>query len=375
MKRVLVYVCLFAIAAIPTAAQPYSRRILAKSGDTIDGRILTNVGQPTLNGKAQVAFIAFSAGLAGVFTPDRLVAQTGDRIGRATLTGIAGPPALSDRGRILFNAATDRGTGIYSASDVIAETGDRIDGKVLTNVGPIQMAETGDLVFLSEFNGGRGIFHRSVLLAQTGAVVDGKSLTDVGYAPSINDLGQVAILGIYADGSGIFSRRSGFLVKTGDTIAGKTLTRVTFASLRNAGGLAFIGYFDGGSGIFTRLSLVAQNGTFAGKRVGGFGAVKLSDTGVVAFTSVPDYTSADCRLCNGVFTQNGVVAFTGDLIDGKLVSSIAHDIAINDAGEIVFAAAFTDGATGIVLAVPNAATRLVSVTHGSGLVNALSPAP
>ena len=56
-----------------------------------------------------------------------------------------------------------------------------------------------------------------------------------------------------------------------------------------------------------------------------------------------------------MFTRNGVVAYSGDVIDGKTISSVAQDIAINDSGQIVFAAAFTDGTTGVILATPSAA--------------------
>jgi hypothetical protein len=358
-------VCLCLLAAVPAAAQSsnlsYSRKIVAKSGDTISGKSLIGVGQPTLNTRGHVAFIAYTADLVGVFTPERLVAKTGDQIAGATVTAIAGPPAINDKERILFNAATSRGSGVYSPSDAVAETGDRIDGKVLTNVGPVQMTETGDFVFYSEFNGGHGLFNKNNLLAQGGAVVDGKTLTDVGYAPSINDFGVVAAVGTYTGGAGIFVRRSGFLAKTGDTIDGKTLTNVTLGSIDNAGSLAFIGYFNGGSGVFTRNALVAQNGSFAGKHVGGFDNVKRNDSGLVAFTSTADFSFADCRLCNGVFTQNGVVAYSGDVIDGKTIMFIAHDIAVNDVGQIVFSASFTDGTTGVVLATPGPALRLLSL--------------
>ena len=356
MRKVVLFVCLCSVGAVSMMGQvasgSYTRKIVAMSGNTISGKTLINVGQPTLSNKGQVAFIAFSPGLVGVFTPERLVAQTGDVIAGATLTGIAGPPAIGDKGRIIFNAATNRGTGIYSSTAAIVETGDRIDGKLLTNIGPAQMSGTGDLAFLSEFGGRRGIFSKNALIAQQGDSVDGKTLVDVGFAPAVNDRGTIVVLGFYSDGNGIFARRRGFLVKTGDTVGGKTLTRVGFASINNDGDVAFIGFFQSGSGVFTRSSLLAQSGTIAGKRVGSFGTVKLNDYGVVAFTSLPDYTSAECRLCNGVFVSNSVIAYTGDVIDGKTVSSIAHDIAINDASQVVFAAAFTDGTTGIILATP-----------------------
>jgi hypothetical protein len=363
MKTRTLFVCLCALAVgaqpIPgqSASTSYTRKVVAQSGDTIGGKTLTNVGQPVLNRHGEIAFIAFAPGMVGVFTPERLVAQTGDKIDGATLTGIAGPPALSDRGRIVFSAATNRGTGIFTPSNAIVETGDRIDGKVLTNPGPARLSDSGVLAFLSEFSGGRGIFNRSDVIAQTGESVDGKVLTQVGFAPAVNNRGTVAVLGLYDESSGIFTARSGFLVKTGDVIGGKILTRVTLASINNQNDLAFIGFFNGGSGIFKRSGMLAQSGsTIAGKRVGGFGMVAMNDRAVVAFTSLPDYTSPDCRLCNGVFTPSSVVAYTGDVIGGKTLSAVGHDLAINDADEIVFAAVFTDGSTAIVLAQPKEMT-------------------
>jgi hypothetical protein len=363
MKTTSLFVCLCAsaVGAQPILGQSgstaYIRKVVAKTGDTIGGKTLTNVGQPVLNRRGEIAFIAFAPGMVGVFTPERLVAQTGDSIDGATLTGIAGPPAMSDKGLIVFSAATNRGTGIFSPSGAIVETGARIDGKLLTNPGPARLSDKGVLAFLSEFNGGRGIFSRSELIAQIGSSVDGKILTQVGFAPAVNDRGTVAVLGLYGESSGIFTAEAGFLVKTGDVIDGKTLTRVTLASINNQNALVFIGFFNGGSGIFKRSRLLAQSGsTIAGKRLGGFGTVAVNDGGMVAFTSLPDYTSPDCRLCNGVFTPSSVVAYTGDVIGGKTLSAVGHDIAINDAGEIVFAAVFTDGSTAIVLAQPKEMT-------------------
>ena len=96
------------------------------------------------------------------------------------------------------------------------------------------------------------------------------------------------------------------LVQTGDTIGGKTLTGISSPVLNDSGAVAFHGTFSDGAGIFTPTELLARS---------------------------------------GYFDDNG--KFVGEIIDGKFLLGIGvvrPDVAMNNAGAVVFGANFFDPA-------------------------------
>jgi hypothetical protein len=118
----------------------------------------------------------------------------------------------------------------------------------------------------------------------------------------------VAILLCSAFGQASAQCEFTILAKTGDTIGGKTLTDIVYTKpgLTNLGTVVFNASYSGGSGIFT---------------------------------------------------QNGLVVKTGNVIDGLTLTgfdaNLANNVAsINDNGEIAFFASFSDGTKAIVMATP-----------------------
>ena len=108
-------------------------------------------------------------------------------------------------------------------------------------------------VLLSMTAQARAIPYDLTLLVKTGDTIDGKTIEVLGPVPSLNDNGNVAFFGSFSGGSGIFTQNS-LLAATEDTIDGKTiasLARTGFAALNNNGDVAFWGSFIGGAGIFT----------------------------------------------------------------------------------------------------------------------------
>jgi hypothetical protein len=132
------------------------------------------------------------------------------------------------------------------------------------------------------------------------------------------------------------------IVKNGDTIGGAVITLIggTGVSLNNARHVAFLAQIPTGLGIFTQDTVLAQSGdVIGGKTLGAIlTAPSLNNVGDVAFIS--NITEGG----EGVFTQNKLLARTGDTIGGKTLTSILNITPqLNDHGEVVFVAEFAGG--------------------------------
>jgi hypothetical protein len=140
------------------------------------------------------------------------------------------------------------------------------------------------------------------------------------------------------------------LVKTGDSIDGKTLTDLLFGpTLNSTDTIAFIGTFAGGTGIFTQKALLVRSGdTIGGQMLTSFGLPVIDDSGTVAFFGT--YPGGE-----GIFTQSSVITKTGDVLSGRKLIGLGQP-AMNRSGEVAFAAQFSDGSSAIVLARPTIVT-------------------
>jgi hypothetical protein len=354
-------------------AAEYTLTILAKTGDTIDGKTLTFVENPDINSGGTVAFIGgFSDGL-GIFTQSSLLVKTGDTIGGQTLTDLGENPDINNGGTVAFIGAStfpSFSKFIFTQSSLLAKPGDTIGGQTLTGFGSTVNASPdinngGTVAFWAFFSGGEGIFttrqsdnpgSQSSLLVKTGDTIGGQTLTVFDHAARINDRGTVAFLGLFPGGEdGIFTQSS-LLAKTGDTIGGQTLTGLGRPAINNRGTVAFAGGFSGGSGIFTtrqsddpgsQSSLLVKTGDTIGSKTLSFivSPPDINNRGTVAFFG--GFSGG-----SGIFTQSSLVAKTGDVIGGQTLTGFggcecAH---INDAGDIVFGGTFSDGSQAIILA-------------------------
>jgi hypothetical protein len=128
-----------------------------------------------------------------------------------------------------------------------------------------------------------------------------------------------------------------FLVREGDTIAGKTIQRLDLFNLaiNNAGLVVFAAAFPGGSGLFTPTSiLVATGGTIAGHILQDVAqshpGFAVNDDGALVF---------EANLDTSVFTLSQLLAQSGDTFRGKTLR-IVYGPYINNAGAVVFGGQF-----------------------------------
>jgi hypothetical protein len=144
-------------AAVPSMAEPYRLEIAAQVGDVIDGYTITELtheaggnieggGPYSISDQGEIAFIARISGLAydgyAVMTNRRVVAKIGDVIDGRVLTTVLDEdavPMINNRGQVSYRAEfDDRGPsrGIYTLvfdNRIIAERGMHVGGHILGN--------------------------------------------------------------------------------------------------------------------------------------------------------------------------------------------------------------------------------------------------
>jgi succinate-acetate transporter protein len=353
----------------------YTLSILAKTGDTIGGVTLGNIGGFAINDRGTVVFTASFNGGNGIFTASDLLAKTGDTIGGITLGNIGGF-AINDRGTVVFTASFDGGTGIFTPSDVLAKTGDSIGGITLSNVGDFavnnkEVVFTGlsgpayapfpISIFARKINTGTKAEDSSRLVANVGGTIDGKTLTGLG-SFTINQRGDIVFVGSFNEGSGIFRHGiftpSRLLIQSGDTIDDITLgPSFSGLAINDSGTLAFNNFFGVtyrfGFGIFTLSNVVATlNTEIGGKGLEYIGYPAINNRGTIVFGAEVLIPGQMGELGSAVFTQSDVIAAPGDTVDGKMLTDV-FSYAINNRGIVVTQCYFTDGTQGIILATPD----------------------
>jgi hypothetical protein len=372
----------FVLALLPGFASgippfDYELKAVAKTGDIINGKMLTGFKLPSLgpnapaiNSAGRVAFYAtyLEGGGVGeaIFTPASVIIKTGDVVSGRRLDGIGFAPALNDDGMLAVRGFLDsKASAIFTSDKLLAGTGKTIGGQTLTEVGSPSINNNGTTAFAGAFSGGSGIFTQRALLAKSGQAIGGMKM-DIFGPPAINNRGTVAFQA-WSSGrrtTAILTPTT-VLVRTGNTIDGKTLTDLLFSpSLNSSDTVAFVGAFQGGMGIFTQKALLVQSGdTVGGLKLTGFGLPAIDDSGTVAFLAA--YGGGI-----GIFTQSALLAKTGDTVLGKSLTRLGPP-AINRGGEVAFAAWFSDGSSAIVLARP----RLFQSSRGISGCDLNSSAP
>jgi len=364
--------CLLALVlSVPALAAPigYNLTVVAKTGDRIDGKTLTGfrlpsfgANAPAINARGGVAFYATYAEGAfvgeGIFTPASLVLNTGEPVGNQTLDGISFVPAVNDDGTIVVRGLlSSQALAILSSKAPLAENGITIGGETLTSFGLPAINNKGTVAFEGSFSGGTGIFTQKALLAKSGESIAGQPIASFG-PPAINDRETVAFQAWFSGriATAILTPTA-VLVKTGDTIGGKTLTDLYFGgALNSSDAVAFVGTFSGGTGVFTQQALLVQAGdAIGGVTLTSFGSPVINDSGIVAFLG--SYAGG-----SGIFTQNSAIAKTGDTICGRTAIGLGQP-AINRRGDVAFTASFSDGSSAIILARPIAAYDAIRATR------------
>lgn len=350
-------------------AANYKFSILAKTGDTISGEILTDFGYaaPQINDAGKVVFAgSFGSGASGIFTPSQLLVKTGDPVDGITLSSISGF-TINNRGTLVFSGSFSGGSGIFTPSRALARTGDNIDGIGLNSPQSFAINDGDELVFtnasqVSPYTVTDGIFVKKIhgnrnehLMAKVGDVVAGETIQTLDGDVAINNSGTVVFGGHVTDTAGktqdALLTASSILVKGGGTIGGIPLYGF-YSPVINDFGTVVFGDLNGGSqftgtSILSLSDVIASSFTpVAGYTLAFIGSPAMNNPGTVVFSATLGRPGV---APSGLLTQSGLIVETGTKIDGKTLASIGP-YALNNRGTVVFRASFSDGTQGIVKA-------------------------
>lgn len=298
--------------------------IIVKQGDTVDGEILTSVDSPALNASGTVAFVGGFATGSGIFSQSKLLVKTGDTVDGQSIFNFYSGIGLNKNGDVAFEAATGTFAPTSAAvfvlsqtapATLVSSTGQNLNGKTLNGLGSPVLSDSGEIAFRGDFLNSAnpndtGVIAANVttgapaaVLIETGDTVSNETLNVFGYPSALENSKFAVVPASFAGGTGIFKidlssaggqgEDSRLLVKTGDTIGGKTLTSLGLATANSAGDIAFYGSFEGGQGIFTRSNLLIKTGDAIG------------------------LDTVDAMLSNSVaYNAHGTIVFAVQLSDG-----------------------------------------------------------
>jgi hypothetical protein len=228
------------------------KKVVAE-GDTVGGLPIQSLSQFDLNDSGAIVFTASwnADGNSGVFTPQSVLAKTGDTIGGITLLGVdtlqpntldnSGMIDLSNDGIVAF-----RGTygipsapsyAIFTQNSVVAKGGETIGGLTLNGTRNYEfydggISKTGGLICFRDWNYAAVIVGQQVV-AQQGDIVDGYTLDgpfDVVHQAetdglAVNAQGEAVFFtrssdATGADAFGVFTATHAVLVGNNITIGG-----------------------------------------------------------------------------------------------------------------------------------------------------------
>jgi hypothetical protein len=164
--------------------------LLAKSGEKIDNLTLTVISSVAVNANGVVAFGASytdahgNAG-TGVFANGHVLAKTGQTINGNVITSISTFVGLSVQ-NVYFVAGTKTGaTAIFTTHHAVVKTGESIGGNQLTSIDYPAVNEFGNLIFAADTTSGAGLFNPPrVVFTQTYPLDN--------FPAAINDFGVIA---------------------------------------------------------------------------------------------------------------------------------------------------------------------------------------
>lgn len=141
--------------------------ILVKIPKQIDGADVTDFVLAVASRDSKLAFEGLigpaTANDYGLFTKDHLVAKSGQTIGGKVISTAGAPffglPAVNKRGLVVFTALTGAGTfpndlAIFTPDAVVVAVGDTINGKTITALGEPALNDLGVIAFLATFSDG-----------------------------------------------------------------------------------------------------------------------------------------------------------------------------------------------------------------------------
>ncbi len=352
-------ICIFTLAAVAlphsVAAQNYTFTNIADTAGSFSA-FAGVFGGPRLNNSGAVSFIAqLDAGGSGVYR--------GDGVAIATIADSSGPyfsfftADINDAGQVAFLAQSDAiGPGIFrgdgvTVNTIILQRDLPFDSSKLLDEGePVVINNAGVVAF---FAIGGGLPNNGIYVGSGGNITPVSNFTHRAFAPTINNLGQVAYT--Y---SPLSSTEQGIRVGNGGTTSFvidnsgpynvffrpdlNDSNVVAVAATNDSGGVSVL-RIDGGAvdvvaGPFTTASDVGIN------NAGDVAFMAQTSTNVYSILTGPD------SVANKVIRD-------GDALFGSTATLLQGLTTIdgpNDAGQIVFRYSLADGRQGVALATPNA---------------------
>ena len=213
-----------------------NERLVFQVGDVIDGRTISLVGRsPRINDAGEIVVEAWYEGHAGaaIFTPDRLIAEFGQRIGDETLGDMFRPHINNDGDIILTAGLIERDVfGVVSPTEVLLAPGDTLHGYPVVDIRNAAFSNSGEVRYHFITSESSIIATADRVLWQPGDGPAGHSFEHLAGANVVlNAKGVLAYLAATVDNEGYVKQR--FLVvgdtliaSEGDMIGGKRVVRL-----------------------------------------------------------------------------------------------------------------------------------------------------
>jgi hypothetical protein len=216
---------------------------IAGTGDVLNGYTLFGTTAGVVNDRGTVAFLGTFLGGNGLFTTrDGLIAASGDTIDDVRITHLSGGLSLNRWGRLAFAASISSDltqTAIFTPETVIAASGDTLEGDTIVRVANPVITNRGEVLFhVTAAHGQALVSTVQNIVVRTGDSVDGLTVLTLGDLPSINTRGEVAFSAGFSSGSGILTTWRGVVLKTGDELAGKIVLDVDEPVINRHGAVA-----------------------------------------------------------------------------------------------------------------------------------------
>ncbi len=375
MKRSLIA---FAFAIASTSAfgfqnQDYQFKVVVKTGQTIGGYTLSSLASPAINNLGNMIFSAYvhapfgsSTYFAGLFSPEGLIVPANG------FPACLGPYAINDAGQIAFVEDSKLSptmvyvSGVYESNYIggpvttIAAPGSTVDGvQLLENIcsnsaqangGTFAFDHAGRIAFLDSGGFYKYTSEHGLKKIDTSKFDGQSSLSGLVIGQSDEILFQSSV--------GVFARDRA-LVRTPEHLDGVDITSVYSAVASRDAKLAVLGYIGpitaDDAVLFTRDSVVAKSGQRIGDKVlttAGFpffGFPAVNNRGEIIFAA--SFGAGVYPADTAIFSPHAVIVSVGDSIDGGTIASLGVP-ALNDYGVIAFLATLTDGTQEIIEATP-----------------------
>jgi hypothetical protein len=140
---------------------------LVQVPEKIEGVNVTSISETQVSRGGQFVFLgaigAQSANKWGLFTRDQVVARSGQTIDGKFISNAGEPfsgiPAINSKGEVAFEANTGKGsnpqgTSIFIDDKVLVSVGDTLSGRVVTGLSDPVMNDSGVIAFLASFSDG-----------------------------------------------------------------------------------------------------------------------------------------------------------------------------------------------------------------------------